>query len=205
MGDIITRNAIRSENGMRVLMKKIAGTISRDVSYTNLYHALKTIGFPLSKDTIIDYCFYANQSFLLFALKNYYAAFVDKESKSKFYFSDNGILNLFLAKDDTSLFENLVAISLKQKYQDKLYYLKSSKTKIDIDFLVDEENIAVQACYSTADADTANREIGQLKKLDATNPGKYKLMIITMNETGNIPLEHNVIRIIKLQDFLLSN
>ena len=30
-------------------------------------------------------------------------------------------------------------------------------------FLVDEENIAVQACYSTADADTANREIGQLK------------------------------------------
>lgn len=63
LGDIITRNAIRSENGMRVLMKKIAGTISRDVSYTNLYHALKTIGFPLSKDTIIDYCFYANQSF----------------------------------------------------------------------------------------------------------------------------------------------
>lgn len=163
LGDIIARNAIVSENGMRVLMKKIAGTISRDVSYTNLYHALKTIGFPLSKDTIIDYCFYANQSFLLFALKNYYAAFVDKESKSKFYFSDNGILNLFLAKDDISLFENLVAISLKQKYQNKLYYLKSSKTKIDIDFLVDEENIAVQACYSTAEADTANREIGQLK------------------------------------------
>ena len=54
---------------MRVLMKKIAGTISRDVSYTNLYHALKTIGFPLSKDTIIDYSSYANQSFLLFALK----------------------------------------------------------------------------------------------------------------------------------------
>ncbi|HBE98682.1 MAG TPA: ATPase, partial [Firmicutes bacterium] len=53
--------------------------------------------------------------FLLFALKNYYAAFVDKESNSKFYFSDNGILNLFLAKDDASLFENLVAISLNQK------------------------------------------------------------------------------------------
>ena len=205
LGDIITRNAIRSENGMRVLMKKIAGTISQDVSYTNLYHALKTIGFSLSKDTIIDYCFYANQSFLLFTLKNYYAAFVDKESKPKFYFSDNGILNLFLAQDDTSLFENLVAVSLKQRYQDKLYYLKSSKAKIDIDFLVDEENIAVQACYSMANTETANREVGQLKKLDAKNPGKYKLMIITMNETGNIPLEHNVIRIIKLQDFLFSN
>ena len=84
-------------------------------------------------------------------------------------------------------------------------YLKSSKTKIDIDFLVDEYNIAVQACYSLANADTANRKIGQLKKLDATNPGEYKLTIITMNETGDIPLEHNMIRVIKLQDFLLSN
>ena len=59
--------------------------------------------------------------------------------------------------------------------------------------------------HDIVNAETANREVGQLKKLDATNPGKYELMIITTNETGNIPLEHNVIRIIKLQDFLLSN
>ncbi len=204
LGDIITRNSIRGENGMRILIKKISTTVSQDVSYTNLYNALKTIGFSLSKDTIIDYCSYATKSFLLFALKNYYASFVDKESNSKYYFSDNGILNLFLAKDDTSLFENLVAIALNQKYQEKLYYLKSSKTKIDIDFFVDVENIAIQTCYSMESPTTFEREVGQLKKLDETDPGKYKLIIVTMNETKTIPLENNEIRVVKLQDFLLS-
>lgn len=204
LGDIITRNSIRGENGMRILMKKIASTVSQDVSYTNLYNSLKTIGFSLSKDTIIDYCSYATQSFLLFALKNYYASFVDKESNSKFYFSDNGILNLFLSKDDTALFENLVAIALKQRYNEKLYYLKSSKTKIDIDFFIDEENIAIQATYSMENPLTFEREVGQLKKLDETNPGKYKLIIITMNESKIIPLEHNEIHVVKLRDFLLS-
>lgn len=204
LGDIITRNAIRGENGMRILIKKIATAISQDVSYTNLYNALKAIGFSLPKDTIIDYCFYANQSFLLFSLKNYYASFVDKESNSKFYFSDNGILKLFLAKDDPALFENLVAITLNKKYHDKLYYLKSSRTKINIDFFVDEKNVAIQACYSMYDSTTFDREVGQLKELDDTAPGKYKLIIVTMDESKIIPLEHNKIQVVKLQDFLLS-
>ncbi len=205
LGDIIARNSIRGENGMRVLMKKIAGTVSQDVSYTNLHNSLKTIGFSLSKDTIIDYCSYAIQSFLLLALKNHYASFVDKESNSKYYFSDNGVLNLFLAKDNTSLFENLIAVSLNRKYGDKLYYLKSSKTKIDIDFFVDEENIAIQACYSLDNPDAYDREVRQLKKLEETEPGKYKLIIVTMDETKTIPLKNNKIKVIKLQDFLLSN
>lgn len=204
LGDIIAHNAIRGENGMRILMKKIAATVCQDVSYSNLYNALKAIGFSLSKDTIIDYCSYAAQSFLLFGLKNYYASFVDKESNSKYYFSDNGILNLFLSKDDTSLFENLVAICLNRKYKERLYYLKSSKTKIDIDFFIDEENIAIQACYSLNNPMAFEREVGQLKKLDETDAGKYKLIIVTMNESRTISLEHNAIEVVKLQDFLLS-
>ncbi len=204
LGDIIARNSIRGENGIRVLMKKIATTVSQSVSYTNLHNSLKTIGFSLSKDTIIDYCSYATQGFLLLALKNYYASFVDKESNSKYYFSDNGILNLFLTRDNTSLFENLVAISLNRKYQDKLFYLKSPKTKIDIDFFIDEENIAIQACYSLENPETFEREVGQLKKLNETAPGKYKLVIVTMNESKTIHLDKNEIKVLKLQDFLLS-
>ena len=204
LGDIVTRNAIRSENGMRILIKKIASTVSNDVSYTKLCNSLKTIGFSLSKDTIINYCSYAIQGFLLFELKNYYASFVDKESNSKYYFSDNGILNLFLSKDNTSLFENLVAIALNEKYHEKLYYLKSSKTKIDIDFFIDEENMAIQACYSMDEIGTLEREVGQLKKLDETAPGKYKLFIIAMDDSKTIPLENNKIQVMRLQDFLLQ-
>ena len=58
---------------------------------------------------------------------------------------------------------HLYKSEFNQKFQNTLHYMKSSKTKIDIDFLVDEENIAIQACYSMANTDTASREIGQLK------------------------------------------
>ena len=48
------------------------------------------------------------------------------------------------------------------------------------------------------------REVGQLKKLDGTAPEKYKLLIITMDDSKTIPLENNKIQIIRLQDFLLQ-
>lgn len=204
LGDIITRNNIRNEMGMRILMKKIAETTSQDVSYTHLYNTLKTIGFSISKDSVIDYCGYAEESFLLFTLKNYYASFVDKESTPKFYFSDNGVLNLFLAKDDTSLFENLIALSLNAKYQGDLYYLKSSKTGIDIDFFLPENRIAIQSCYALKNQETISREVGQLKKLEASKPGSYKLVIVTMDEDKSIQLDSNEIQVVSLKRFLLG-
>lgn len=86
----------------------------------------------------------------------------------------------------------------------KFYYLKSNKTKIDINFFIDEENIATQACYSMNEIDALEREVGQLKKLDGTAPEKYKLFIITMDDSKTIPLENNKIQVIRLQDFLLQ-
>ena len=202
LGDIIVRNELRNENGRRILRKTIAETVTSDVSYTSLYHTLKTIGFSLSKDTIIDYCSYAIKSFLLFSLKNYYASFVDKESNPKFYFSDNGILSLFLPKDDTALLENRVAITLKERFKDGLYYLKSSKTKLDIDFLVPERGIAVQACYSLKNRETAERETGQLLRLNEKEQNRYQLYIVTKEEHQDIRIKGQKIKVISLLEFL---
>lgn len=204
LGDIIVRNELRNENGRRILRKKIAETVTSDVSYTSLYHTLKTIRFSLSKDTIIDYCSYAIKSFLLFSLKNYYASFVDKESNPKFYFSDNGILSLFLPKDDTALLENRVAITLQERFKDKLYYLKSSKTKLDIDFLIPEENLAIQACYSIERQDTLGREVNQLVRLNEKGKNKYQLFIVTKEDKRDITIGENKIKAIPLVDFLLG-
>lgn len=57
---------------------------------------MKDIGFPVSKDTIIDYVSYAEEAYLLFEFGNYYGAFEDKETAQKYYFSDNGLLSLSL-------------------------------------------------------------------------------------------------------------
>lgn len=52
--------------------------------------------------------------------------------------------------------------------------------------------------------DALEREVGQLKKLDGAAPGKYKLFIITLDDSKIIPLENNKIQVIRLQDFLLQ-
>ncbi len=204
IGDVIVRNGVRNENEIRMLMKKIAETVCSNVTYTSLSNKLKAIGFNLSRNSIIDYCSYAVQSFLLFGLKNYYLSFVDKESSSKFYFADNGILSLFLSKDDTALFENIIAIFLHEKFGDKLYYLKSSKTKLDIDFFIPEENVAIQACYSFEKQETFDREVNQLVRLNEKENGKYKLYIVTKEDKRDLFVKGNKIEVVSLADFLLG-
>lgn len=86
----------------------------------------------------------------------------------------------------------------------KFYYLKSNKNQNRHQFFIDEEDIATQACYSMNEINALEREVGQLKKLDGTAPEKYKLFIITMDDSKTIPLENNKIQIIRLQDFLLQ-
>lgn len=54
-----------------IFMKKIAETVKDEVSYTKLHNILKSIGVSISKDFVIDYVGYAQQSFLIFAVRNY--------------------------------------------------------------------------------------------------------------------------------------
>lgn len=47
---------------------------------------------------------------MIFSIENIEAKLQDKISNKKYYFIDNGILNLFLLDPETSLLENMVAI-----------------------------------------------------------------------------------------------
>ena len=97
-------------------------------------------------------------------MQNYYANLIEKESYPKFYFSDNGILSLFLDRKESVQLENMVAVALARAYPDDVYYLKSAKTNIDIDFYVPSVCLAVQAAYSI-EGEARAREVGNLKKI----------------------------------------
>ena len=80
LGDIAARNGIRNPNGLKLLMKKIAESVKDEISYSKLHNILKTIGVKISKDIVIDYIEYAKQSFLIFAIKNYFSnSLLEKE------------------------------------------------------------------------------------------------------------------------------
>lgn len=201
LNDVILHNRVRNENAIKILVKKIAESIKDELSFTKLYNILKSIGFDLSKQTTIDYVSYVIKSNLIFSINNYYASFVDKESIPKYYFSDNGILNLFLFDKNTRLLENSVAIFFKRMEID-FYYLKSSKTGLDIDFYVPDANLLVQVCYSLSDYDTLQRELNNFSKW---HDNSSTCVIVTMFETNNIEHCGKDIKIIPLSKFLRTD
>lgn len=203
LGDIVTRNNIRNDKAVKVLIKKIAETVCSEVSYTKLFNTIKSIGFKVSKDTIIDYIQYAQESYLLYRIENYYYQFLDKESTPKYYFTDTGILNLFLEDKKSALLENLVANHLVSQYPEEVYYLKSSKTGIDIDFYVPSQNLVIQVAYSIQ-TEARKREIENLFKLAKLSKDENKYIIVTFEEEETIREDGFEIQVIPLFKYLLN-
>ena len=112
LGDIVSRNKISNPNILRLLLKKLAESVKQPVSYNRLSSILSSVSGKISMPTVSKYIEYCESAWLLLRLRNVSAPFADKEMSCKYYFVDNGVLNLFLINGETSLLENLVALSL---------------------------------------------------------------------------------------------
>lgn len=185
LGDIAGRNGIRNYSALMLLMKKLAESTKDEMSYSKLHNVLSGIGTGISKSTVIDYLRYAQEAYIIFAVRNYYAKFSERESICKYYFSDNGLLNLFLNSREALLLENLVAISLYRKYGRDFYYIKSSRTGLDIDFYIPGSGTLVQAAYSSENI-SSERELKSLSKAAKSIPEAKNFVIITYNEEKTI-------------------
>lgn len=202
LGDIAARNGIRNTNGLRLLMKKIAESVKDEVSYSKLHNTLKTIGVGISKDVVIDYVGYAQQSFLIFAIRNYFSKFVDKETTPKYYFNDNGLLNLFLNKEEPRLLENLVAINLFNKYKNQVYYLKGQN--LDADFFIEETGEVIQVAYSLSNI-SDDRETRSLLEAAKSVKSAKRFIVITFEEEKEIIMDGIKIEVIPVWKWLIRN
>lgn len=121
---------------------------------------------------------YAKDAWLITPIQNIAGKLVDKETTPKYYFTDNGILNLFLLDGNTSLLENLVAVNLMRKYgrNDAVYFYNKG---IEVDFYIPEIATAIQVSYSLENSDgTFDREVNALLKISKVLECD-KLLIIT--------------------------
>lgn len=204
LGDVIARNSIRNANAMRILIKKVAETVCNDVSYTRLHGAVNAVGMKISKEIIINYISYIEEAYLIFRVRNYISQFAERESNPKYYFSDNGILNLFLMNRDPALLENQVAIRLHQIYGDEVYFFKSAKTGIDVDFYIPGEGTAIQAAYSLTDS-SYKREISSLVMLAKADPAIKRLRVITYEEEADLEISGMKIEVLPAYRFFLES
>ena len=77
MGDIIARNKITNAAGIRVLVRKMAESVCRPISYNRINNLLSSVGGKLSLATTIKYVEYCEEAWLLLRLRNYASALAD--------------------------------------------------------------------------------------------------------------------------------
>ena len=199
-GDLISRYNIRNTVGLKMLVRKLAESIKQPQSYNRLANIVSTVAGKVKQETIVDYIEYIKDTCMVFSIENIEAKLQDKISNQKYYFIDNGILNLFLLDPETSLLENLVAIYLYEKYGEDLYYYYDN---IEVDFCVFERGKAVQVSYSIEDTSTYERETKALLSY-ANRYNCQELYIITMDEEKDVTINGYDIHIMPVWKMLLK-
>ena len=198
-GDILARFNIRNNIALKTLIRKLAESVKQPSSLTRMANIVSSTGVKTHVETINDYLQYAEDSCLIFSIENYAAKIVEKISTRKYYFVDNGLLNLFLFDPDTSLLENIVAIRLHSMYSDVCFFHDG----FEVDFFLWEHSTAIQVCYSLADTETRKREIGGLVKLSKRHD-VHRLVIITKDESNTIDTDGLMIEVIPIWLWLLE-
>ena len=199
-GDLVARHQVRNDFALRIIIRKLAESVKQPSSYNRIANLASTVGKKISVDTVIDYITYLQESWLILPFENIAAKLIDKESNKKYYFIDNGILNLFLIDPVTSLLENQVAIRIRQLYGDRAYFYNQN---VEVDFVVYDEGLAFQVAYSLNDPDTEKREVEALIKLNKVLPMR-QLTIITKEEEREIMVGEVSIHVVPIWKWLLQ-
>jgi len=199
LGDIISRNEIRNESAIRVLVKKLAESVMQPSSVSRLKNIVDATGNTISRNTITDYIHFLSDACLIFGISNFSDKLSEKETFKKRYFFDNGLLNNFLFDPETKLLENMVAINLKKKYGDDLFFYNKN---VEVDFFIPQKRRALQVSYSIANDITRQREATALLKLSEFYP-LDKLEIVTFNEESTLQENGKTIQIIPAWKWLL--
>src|SRR3989344_3380488 len=202
--DIIERYRVEDVNKLKALANLLFESVSKEMSYNKLANKLNSIGFKISKNTVIEHLSYFEDAYLFFQnLKYEYSLAKQLGSIKKIYCIDNGLLNTvsFKFSDDFGkLLENLVFIELRRRNERICYFRKN----YECDFLIVRKNKVSSAIQITKklDDDNEKREINGL--LEVMNEYKLKEgIILTEDQEEERIIEDKKIRIIPIWKWLL--
>jgi len=203
LGDIAARHSVENTFALRILFKKLAESIKQPLSFTRIANIVSSTGAKVGTNTIINYMEYAKDAWLINPIQNIVGKLVDKETVPKYYYTDNGLLNLFLLDGNTSLLENMVAINLLRKYgrNDAVFFYNKG---IEVDFYVPAASAAIQVCYDLDNsAGTFDREVKALLKITEVLECRH-LLIITRDTERILEISGKKIEVIPVWKWLLN-
>ena len=197
--DVVIRHKLRNDKALNLLVKKLADSVLQPTPILRLQHILTSAGQKVTRETVSSFIDYLHDAYLIFSISNFSDTISERESLRKFYFYDNGLLNLFLFQPETKLLENLVAITLYKRYGEHLFFYRRN---IEVDFYVPDEDLAIQVCYNLRDPQTREREIIALLTLNNYKPLR-RCIIVTRDEEENVLSDGLTIDVVPIWKWLL--
>ena len=182
--DIAVRRNIVNENQLIRLAVHLLSNVGKEFSYNNIS---KLLEFK-SVRTVIDFCDYLNESYLVDFI-TLYSTSIKKQlaNPKKAYSIDPAFAksnSLSFSKDLGRRLENFVYNKLRRDFREIHYYKNRNS---ECDFLVKQNEqviMAVQVCW-TLDSENMNREIRGLKNA-MQETGVTVGTIVTYNQEDNL-------------------
>lgn len=214
--DIIERNKVRNDDGLREVLRIIASCIGTPTNPSRISNTFQSVAkLSVSYKTICTYIDYFKDAFLIEEGLRY-----DVKGRkyigadSKFYMTDIGIRNAivgFRQYEVTHIMENILFCELLSRgYQVDVGQVETwrvnadgskKRVPLEVDFVLNKgaERIYIQSAFSMPDQDKLNQELRPL----TTIHDSFRKIIVTQD---NIPawINEDGIQIINLFDFLLQ-
>ena len=179
--DIIRRYKVREVGELDIFLKIVSTNYSSYISSVRIFHYFKSIGFSISRITIMNFLEKARSVFLVQLLNEYSKSMRNQISRqSKSYIIDIGISRLFADIDKGRALENAVFLELLRRKGplSRLNHLKLKSGK-EVDFVLGgEKNELLQVSYQVSSGSTRARETEALVEA-ATNLGLTRGTIVT--------------------------
>lgn len=182
--DVAIRRNITNENQLIRLAVHLLSNSGKEFSYNNISKILEI----KSVRTVIDYCDYLRESYLLDFISLYSTSIKKQLVNPKKCFSIDPVFakanSLSFSKDLGRRLENFVYIKLRHNFKE-IFYFKQSNTECD--FLVKQNEqviLAVQVCYEINN-ENMEREINGIKNALAET-GAEEGIIITHNQEDKL-------------------
>ena len=209
--DLVERNHIQNDNGLRELIRVLASSIGSPsnpsrISNTFASEAHKSI----SDDTIAKYIKYLEESFLLYEALRYDVKgrkYIGTETK--YYFSDIGLRNSILEFrqiEENHSMENVIFNELKMRgFNVDVGRVEVRENQIrkylEVDFVANQgsQRYYIQSAYRLNDEDKVLQEKKSLRNI----PDSFKKIIIEENDIVPYRDDDGIVRM-GLFDFLLK-
>ena len=198
--DVVVRNGIRNEEALRMTIRRLADNVKQPVAYNRISNLVKSTGISTNPGSVMNYVQNLQEACLIFSLENFATKFVEKETVKKHYFVDNGLLNLFLVDPNTSLLENIVAVSLHRRFGNGVYFYNKN---IEVDFYLPESGMGIQVCYSLHDEQTVQREAEALLLMKKA-VGLNRMLIITRTDAQTIHYKGEQIEAVPVWQWMME-